>query len=332
MSIIASHVRTVVEAVIGELDLNVPRLEVLDPEVLDASAYGATLSEWWIADGDRSCMRTNFFTGMQMVNVGGMPPPAWERFLPESFTFEPGQGASRDTVFDYLDAMGEFAYFSLEQGAMESSVNICELLVQRLELISGGRCERAKAARNLLGDAYRNIRAGHEAVEQFCTLILRLDEPGDPAELEHATNLAAALYETGRDGLSRRIFQAALDDVDRDVAAHAGEDYERTPLYRTIVQNLAGLESEMGNDAEAEQLFLRIFPRESWHNAHADADELSGLRNIALLLQRQAKYGEAIELYTSVAQRRATLMGTYHPATEAIQQDIAICRAKLASV
>lgn len=331
MSIIASHVRTVVEAIIGEIDgLEVPRLGI--PEVLDASAYGATLSEWWISDGNCSRMSRNFFTGGQRVLVGGpSPPPAWTRFLPEGSSFEPGQDASQDTVFDYLDAMFDFANFSFDQGGIESCANICEVLVQRLELVSGGRCERAKEARNLLGEAYRNVGAGEEALEQFCTLILRLDEPGDEDELVHAVNLAAALHETERFDLSKRIFQAALDDVDRGVAAHADEDYETPPVYKTIVQNLAGIQSEMGNNAEAEELFLRIFPRESWHNAHADADELSALRNIALLLQRQAKFGEALELYTSVAQRRATLLGTYHSATQQIERDIAICRGKLES-
>jgi tetratricopeptide (TPR) repeat protein len=338
MSIIASHVRAVVEAVICEIEgLNVPQLDCA--EVPEANTYGARLAGWWTTDGDRSRTNRNFFTGGQTIRVGGPPPPpAWKEFLPEGFTFEPGQNASQDTVFDYLDAMYAFAEYSFEQGGAESCANICKELVQRLEQISGGRCERSKVARNLLGEAYHNIGAGREALEpgrkaleQFCTLILHFDEPGDEDELMHAVNLAGALHATEHFDLAKRIFQAALDDIDRDAAAHAGEDHEMPEAYETIVQNLAGIHSEMGNNAEAEQLFLRILPRESWYKPQADARELSMLRNIALLLQRQAKHGEALELYASVAQRRATLLGAYHPATQQLQRDIAICRAELAA-
>ena len=103
MSVIASRVNSVVEAVIDEIGLEVPRLDESD-ELLEASAYGATLSEWWTTDGNRGRMAINYHTGESSMRVGGLPsPPSWMKeeygCRPEGWTFEPGQEADQGIVF-----------------------------------------------------------------------------------------------------------------------------------------------------------------------------------------------------------------------------------------
>lgn len=176
-----------------------------------------------------------------------------------------------------------------------------------------GEHERAREVRDR-ATAWSRSRAAGEAtrtlvdVERAYQRLSSGSPPDHPDVLAAASDLAAALQETGRYHEARQLYQRVLEA--RKV--NLGETHRETLVAKA---NLAALLREIGeyhlardHEASVAAWFLKL-------HGEDDPDTLTAETNLAVTLRELGEHQRAHRLDRSILKRSRRVFGEYHPRT-----------------